>query len=160
MQRIDSSFEVTNANLNVAFHFQGKDGYSTNFRTTLAEIQLPGIGIKDFLYVNPYAQLNAQVGVRLSGGTTTINNIGLKYDKVAPLTLHFDFLNGGATQSGWNDAAPTILQPYAQHMSTARFKASIGPAFGIAITALTFTGKGSIGLEAPLVDLVLAPSCK
>ncbi|KAI5236656.1 hypothetical protein E4T43_08509 [Aureobasidium subglaciale] len=160
MTYVNGGFRITDAELLIAFQVQGKDGYKAAWAKTLAEVQLPGIGIKHLLNINPYVQLNAHLNFEINGGTITIGNLGIGH-KQDLLSLDFDFLNNKASQSGWLQAAPEFLTPVIQYMPTdVKFSGSIGPAFGIEIDALTFSSKAAIGLETPLVEVDVTPRDK
>lgn len=164
---IHAGFKVTDASLLVDFTLQGVDGYSNSFAKTLAEVALPGIGVKHLLEVNPFVQLNTHLDFSISGGTATVNHLGVKWNEQKTIYLNFDFKNKQITQDGWFDTAPSLLQPFITDMaSDVQFRGSIGPAFGIEIDALTFSSKSAIGLETPVVTLDfsrkhhLVPKCE
>lgn len=151
---IHAGFRITDASLLIGFTLQGKDGFSNSFAKTLADVALPGIGVKGLLEVNPFAQLNTHIDFSISGGTASIFNVGVGWKEQRNIELDFDFLNGQVTQRGWFDTAPSLLQPVFQNMaSDVSLTGSIGPAFGIEIDALLFSSKSAIGLETPTVSL-------
>lgn len=151
------TFNAWNTDLLIGFKFQGKDGYSNSFSKTLAEFGLPGIGVSGFLSVNPFVQLNTDLDFHISGGTITAENIGVGYHQHNDFWLRFDFLHSTVSVENFFSDSPYLLDPIIQYMPTdVHFSAGIGPAFGMELDALSFSGKAAIGLDTPKITLDVA----
>ena len=135
---IHGGFRVQDANFNVLLRIESAQGYSASFKKGLSKVPLVEIGVPVLLNVAPTVSLDATVSFDLSTGGFNVANLGVVYQQQEDMVFEVDFLNRHITQSGWDNVAPQWQQPLIQNIPSAlSLKASIGPALGLEIQALS-----------------------
>lgn len=135
---IHAGFHVQDAKLNVAFEVFGTAGYSLSKKIGLDRIELPGIDIEDLLKVNPVVSLGAEADFELVSGGFNAEKFGVSWTATEDLWFEVDFKNHHISQSGWDqNLAPSFLDPTIESIpSELSFRASIGPTFGVELSAI------------------------